>query len=61
MVDAVGLLKETGRQRYGTQFRPGESGVEPAPLEDPDHVDELRSRAGLIPLAEYSKLFESRR
>lgn len=52
------MLKETGRQRYGTQFRPGKDGPEPFPLEDPDRVDELRAGAGLMPLAEYRKAFE---
>ncbi len=52
------MLIETGHQRYGTQFRYGDSGPEPFPLEDPDHVDELRASAGLMPLAEYRKGFE---
>jgi len=52
------MLKETGRQRYGTQFRHGKDGPEPFPLEDPDRVDDLRAGAGLMPLAEYRKGFE---
>jgi hypothetical protein len=51
------LLKEQGRQRYGTQFTHGPNGPEPQPLEDPDRVDELRAAVGLIPLAEYRKHF----
>lgn len=54
------MLKETGRQRYGTQFQHGKDGPEPFPLEDPDRVDELRAAAGLMPLAEYRKGFERR-
>ncbi|HKF18451.1 MAG TPA: Clp protease N-terminal domain-containing protein [Candidatus Dormibacteraeota bacterium] len=54
------MLKETGRQRYGTQFQHGKDGPEPFPLEDPDSVDELRAAAGLMPLAEYCKGFERR-
>ena len=53
-------LKETGRQRYGTQFQHGKDGAEPFPLEEPDRVDELRAAAGLMPLAEYRKGFERR-
>ena len=54
------MLKETGRQRYGTQFQQGKDGPEPFPLEEPDRVDELRAAAGLMPLAEYRKGFERR-
>jgi hypothetical protein len=53
------MLKEKGYQRYGTQFQHGPGGPEPFPLEDPDRVDELRESAGLIPLAEYRKGFET--
>jgi len=48
------LLKERGKQVYGTQF----NGTEPHPIEDPEKVDELRAGAGLVPLAEYLKLFQ---
>jgi hypothetical protein len=48
------LLKETGRQVYGTQF----NGTEPRPIEDPDRVDERRAAAGLEPLAEYRRHFQ---
>lgn len=40
-------------QIYGTQFRPTEAGLEPFPIEDPEHVDERRAKLGLEPLAEY--------
>lgn len=47
------LLKERGKQIYGTQFK----GPAPQPIEDPERVDELRAAAGLEPLAEYRKHF----
>ena len=39
-------------QRYGTQWRGGQQGLEPYPIEDPDHVDERRAALGLPSLAE---------
>lgn len=39
-------------QRYGTQWRGGPHGLEPYPIEDPDHVDEQRAELGLPSLAE---------
>lgn len=39
-------------QRYGTQWRGGPHGLEPYPIEDPDHVDERRADLGLPSLAE---------
>lgn len=51
------LLRECGRQRYGTQFTHGAGGPEPLPLEDPERVDELRANVGLPPLSEYAKAF----
>jgi len=39
-------------QRYGTQWRGGPHGLEPYPIEDPDHVDERRAELGLPSLAE---------
>jgi Family of unknown function (DUF6624) len=46
----------TGRpQVYGSQLVTGEDGtVRPWPIEDPDGVDERRSRVGLPPLAEHT-------
>jgi hypothetical protein len=38
-------------QRYGTQWRGGPSGLEPSPLEDPEHVDEWRAELGMPPLS----------
>jgi hypothetical protein len=40
------------KQRYGTQWRGGLHGLEPYPIEDPDHVDERRAELGLPSLAE---------
>lgn len=39
-------------QRYGTQWRGGPHGLEPYPIEDPDHVDERRAELELPSLAE---------
>lgn len=45
-------------QRYGTQGRcVGEATWEPLPVEEPDHLDERRAKVGLMPEAEYKKLF----
>ena len=40
------------KQRYGTQWRGGPHGLEPYPIEDPDHVDERRAALDLPSLAE---------
>lgn len=40
-------------QLYGTQLEVRGGRLQPFQLEDPDHVDERRSAAGLEPLAEY--------
>ena len=46
------------RQRYGTQLRRDESGrFEVLPVEDERRLDEIRSKAGLMPLAQYIKIF----
>jgi hypothetical protein len=48
-----------GKQTYGTQVGGCVDGVaQPAPLEDPDGVDERRAEVGLEPLAEYLATFE---
>jgi hypothetical protein len=48
-------LREGRKQRYGTQLKWDDrvKGYRLAPLEDPDHVDQLRQAAGLSPLAVY--------
>jgi len=43
-------------QRYGTQWRGTTHGLEPYPIEDPDHVDERRAALGLPSLAELRAL-----
>ena len=47
-----GFLFEGLRQRYGTQWRGGPHGLQPYPIDDPDHVDERRAELGLPSLAE---------
>lgn len=42
-------------QVYGTQYRQGEGDVEPAPIEDPEHVDLRRAQVGLEPFAGYDR------
>lgn len=39
-------------QRFGTQWRDGPEGLEPYPIEDPEHVDELRAALALPSLDE---------
>jgi hypothetical protein len=39
-------------QRYGTQLRDGENGLEPSPLENPENVEARRQELGLSPLSE---------
>ena len=53
------LVREGKRQRYGTQFREGELGMEPFPIEDAEHVDDRRAAMGLMPLAAYAAGFKS--
>ena len=52
------MLKETGKQRFGTQVEFVDGKAKPRPLEDPEHVEQLRKQAGMIPLAEYLKFVE---
>lgn len=40
-------------QRYGTQLREGENGLEPFPVEDPQHVEAGRLALGLPPLSDF--------
>lgn len=39
-------------QRYGTQLRVGENGLEPQPLENEARINSMRMQAGLPPLAQ---------
>jgi len=50
------LVHQGKKQRYGTQFDTNGDKCEPLPLEDPARVEELRQRAGLGPLSEYSDM-----
>jgi hypothetical protein len=52
LVDRI-RLAEGRQQRYGTQLRMGDQGLEPAPIEDPEGVDDRRHGVGLGPIAEY--------
>lgn len=47
------LTYQNKPQMYGTQFKPGT--CEPFPIDDPANVDARRKRAGMEPLAEYTK------
>jgi hypothetical protein len=48
------LVQQGKPQRYGTQFDTNGDKCEPLPIEDAEHVDERRVRAGMMPLAEYT-------
>jgi hypothetical protein len=52
------LIHQDLPQRYGTQFRFVEGGIEFHPIEDPESVDERRASVGLPPLDEYRRLSE---
>lgn len=39
-------------QRYGTQLRVGENGLEPHPLENESRINSMRMQAGLPPMAQ---------
>ncbi len=58
LMDRV-LVREGRFQRYGTQFREGESGMEPFPIAELEHVDKRRAAVGLIPLAAYAAGFKN--
>ncbi len=45
-------------QVYGTQFRLEDGKLSPAPIEDPEHVDERRGALGMTTLAEYQAMQE---
>ncbi|MFP5248035.1 MAG: DUF6624 domain-containing protein [Thermoanaerobaculia bacterium] len=52
------LIDQGKKQVYGTQFDtdPATGKCQPKPIEDPEHVDERRKRAGMPSLAEYTKM-----
>lgn len=45
-------------QVYGTQFRLEDGKISPAPIEDPEHVDQRRGALGMSTLAEYQAMQE---
>ena len=49
------LIQQGKKQVYGTQFNTRDGKCEPLPIEDPEHVDERRARAGMTPLDQYTK------
>ena len=49
------LVEEGKKQVYGTQWKFKDSGREPYPIEDPEHVDKRRAEIGLGPLSDYLK------
>jgi hypothetical protein len=51
------LLGEGKPQEYGTHVTQVGRGYQPAPLRDPDSVDERRAAMGLEPLADYLRGF----
>jgi hypothetical protein len=52
------LIHQNRPQRYGTQFRFIDGGLEFYPIEDSATVDERRASVGLPPLEEYRRLSE---
>ena len=54
-------VNENRSQLYGTQFRGDtKEAYGPKPIEDPEHVDELRKEMGMEPLAEYKDMLIKR-
>lgn len=53
------LTDEGKKQKYGSQVRSiGNSGrYEPCPIEDPEHIDQIRAQVGLGPIREYMERF----
>ena len=49
------MVKETGKQLYGTQVRLNQGKWEPLPLAEPERVDALRKEARMSSLADYLK------
>lgn len=52
------LLADGLRQRYGTQLELVDGVWQPAPLEDPERVDDRRRALGMEPLDAYRRLFD---
>ena len=54
-------VNEGREQLFGTQMRPDENGAPiPAPVEDPERVDERRAEVGLEPFDQYVRGFARR-
>lgn len=53
-VDKIFILSDKP-QLYGTQYKVNDLDIELLPLQDPDHVDERRNKAGMQTLSEYLK------
>lgn len=51
-------VNEGKPQIYGTQFKEVNGEMVPEPIEDEQHVDERRAKAGLGPLAEYKEMMK---
>jgi len=51
-------VNEGKPQIYGTQFKEANGEMVPEPIEDEQHVDERRAKAGLGPLAEYKEMMK---
>ena len=47
------LVRQTGKQRYGSQLTVRDGRLVPEPIEDEPNVDRRRAKVGLMPLAEY--------
>lgn len=50
------MVRETGKQLYGTQVQLKDGKWEPLPLAEPERIDALRKEAQMQPLAEYLEL-----
>lgn len=51
------MLKLAGKQRYATQMWCYEGKMQPQPLEDAEHLEELRAEMTLEPFSDYRKYF----
>jgi hypothetical protein len=59
LTDSV-LFRKGELQIYGSIFVGGENGLVPAPIADPEHVDERRAAMGLMPLREHMAKLQQR-
>ncbi len=50
------LMRETGKQRYGSQLTAKDGRLVPEPIEDEANVDRRRAEVGLMALTEYVEL-----